>query len=89
MNAMVQKWGNSHGIRIPRIILDQSGISENDKLELCVCEEGIMLKKISNKKHRTLEKRLEEFYGKPIDEIGDIRPAKEVNTGDAAGEEIW
>ena len=63
MNATIQKWGNSQGIRIPKIILDQSGIAENDKVEITVKDNSIIPKK-ANKQHITIKERLENFYRK-------------------------
>ena len=34
MLTRIQTWGNSQGIRIPKIILDESGISVNDELDM-------------------------------------------------------
>ena len=60
MNSTIQKWGNSQGIRIPKIILEQSGIAENDKVEIIVKDNSIILKK-ANKQHMTVKERLENF----------------------------
>ena len=30
----LQKWGNSQGIRLPKILLDELGWSENDELSI-------------------------------------------------------
>lgn len=87
MNSTIQKWGNSQGIRIPKIILDQSGIAENDKVEIIVKDNSIILKKAS-KQHMTVKERLENFYGKPLNEIDAIE-TEETDTGCAVGEEIW
>ena len=89
MNATIQKWGNSQGIRIPKIILDQLGFSENDKVEILAVDDSIVLKKVNKPKHITLEERLEAFYGKPVSQIGCIEQTDETDTGYAVGEEIW
>ena len=34
MITFTQKWGNSHGIRIPKIILDKLNIKTTDPLEI-------------------------------------------------------
>ena len=42
----VQKWGNSQGIRLPKKILKDLGIDINDKIEISLNGEEIILKKI-------------------------------------------
>ena len=34
MYATIQRWGNSHGIRLPKVLLDELGIRENDRVEI-------------------------------------------------------
>ena len=43
MKANIVAIGNSQGIRIPQILLDQSGLSGEVDLE--VCDQGIMIRK--------------------------------------------
>ena len=39
MEARLQKWGNSWGIRIPISILKDLGLKTNDKVDL-ICEDN-------------------------------------------------
>lgn len=87
MNVTIQKWGNSQGIRLPKIILDTLGFAENDKVEITTTETSIILTKA--KKHRTITERLEVFYGKSINQINEVAELSEVETGCPVGEEIW
>ena len=89
MNATIQKWGNSQGIRIPKVILDESGFSENDVIEITTENECIILKRAVRPKHTTVEKRLEAFFGKPINQIELLESYDETDTGKPLGEEIW
>ena len=86
MVATLQKWGNSHGIRVPKQVLTDLDIKENDKLSINVVDDEIIIKK--EKSHRTLKERLEEFYKKPISEIKMLRE-DEISTGYPVGGEIW
>lgn len=88
MLATVQKWGNSHGIRIPKPMLDSLGIRENDRVELTQQDGTILLRRVPGARHRTLEARLTAFYRKPIDEITRIE-VSEVNWGKPKGREAW
>ena len=68
MGAIVQKWGNSQGIRIPKYILEEVGLKINDKVEFENSNGKIIIKKVDNE-HISLKDRLEKFYNKPINEI--------------------
>ena len=89
MVASVQKWGNSLGIRIPRIILDAASIAENDKVELEQNGETITIRKLAPTVHRSLEERLVAFYGKPIEAIASVDSSAEYDWGSPKGDEIW
>ena len=88
MYATIQKWGNSQGLRIPKVLLDALDIRENDRVELLQTEDSIHIKKVSSTQHRSLEDRLTAFYAKPINEIGRIDDT-EVDWGKPEGAEIW
>jgi antitoxin MazE len=88
MQATIQKWGNSQGIRIPKAFLDALGMKENDIVELSRVDNDIVVTKVEKKRYNNLSERLETFYGKPIDEIY-VEPETEINTGNPVGGEIW
>ncbi|MCF0150810.1 MAG: AbrB/MazE/SpoVT family DNA-binding domain-containing protein [Firmicutes bacterium] len=89
MYATVQKWGNSQGLRIPKVLLDAIGIGENDRVELIQIDDSISIRKASPVKHRSLEERLTAFYGKPLEEIGRISDDPEFDWGAPKGSEVW
>lgn len=43
MRAKAQKWGNSLAIRIPKGIVEQANIHENDELEMAVINRQIRI----------------------------------------------
>jgi antitoxin MazE len=88
MYTSIQKWGNSRGIRIPKSLLDAMDIHENDRVELIQSNDTITIKKASSSKHKTLEERLQLFYGKPSDEIDRI-DTDDIDWGKPEGNEIW
>jgi len=89
MVATVQKWGNSLGIRIPRVILDTVNIGENDKVELNNDADTITIRKVASTTHKSLEERLVAFYGKPIEAIASVESDGEYDWGSARGVEEW
>jgi antitoxin MazE len=88
MQATIQKWGNSQGIRIPKAFLDALGMKENDAVELSRVDNNIMVKKVEQEQYNSLSERLEAFYGKPIDEIY-VETGTEISTGSPVGGEVW
>lgn len=88
MYATIQKWGNSHGLRLPKSLLDAIGVQTNDRVELIQTGDTVTIKKVVAQTHRTLEERLTAFYGKPIEEIQRISDG-EAEWGKAQGDEIW
>lgn len=86
MTATLQKWGNSQGIRIPKQIIKDLSLKENDILSIERIDNTIVFKKA--KVHKSLKDRLEQFYDKPISRIKKIE-VEEIDTGSPVGEEIW
>ena len=79
MEARLQKWGNSSGIRIPSSVLKSLNIKVNDKLELIQEEDKIIITKSKNNKI-SLKERFESFKGKnPV----------EFEWDESQGREIW
>ena len=79
MEAKLQKWGNSDGIRIPRIILKSLNLKTNDRVELFQQEDKIVIKKV-NSNRDLFEKKIKEYKGENL--------SKEF-VWDVKGKEIW
>lgn len=84
MEARLQKWGNSDGIRIPSSFLKSLNLKTNDKVELIQKEDTIIISK-PKKKHLTLEERLEMFEKLPNNEKGNV---ESYDWGSDLGKEI-
>ena len=80
MYTTIQKWGNSQAIRLPKGILEVAALHENDKVEI-KAENGCIIIRHANKKHKTLEERLAGYNG-------DCTSA-EWDTGSPNGKEVW
>ena len=85
MNAVVSKWGNSLGIRIPAMITDSLDLKAGDKVSVELKDKGMFFKK----EQSTVE-MFEAFYGKPFSEINeaDLGPANEFDWGEDVGNEV-
>lgn len=80
MEARLQKWGNSDGIRIPSSFLKSLGLKTNDKVELIQEEDKIVILK-SKKDKISLEERFANYNGDNL--------AKDFVWDEAKGKEIW
>lgn len=80
MEARLQKWGNSVGIRIPSNIIKSLNLKINDVLELKTDDKKIIITK-SIKKTISLEERFKEYNGKNL--------AKDFEWDEPQGREIW
>lgn len=79
MTIKLQKWGNSQGIRLPKIMLDQLNITENDELELKTEGNKIIIEKTSSRKN--IKELFDGFSGDYYN--------LDIDWGEPIGEEIW
>ena len=94
MFTTIQRWGNSQVVRLTKTILDTLFLQENDPVEIIAENDSIIIKKSSRRRRakKSLEKRLEEFYQKPIDEIladESLYSPTEYDWGKPVGKEAW
>jgi len=85
VEARLQKWGNSDGIRIPSSFLKSLNLKTNDVVELMQKEDIIIISK-PKKKHLTLEERFELFDKLSNNEKGTIEI---YDWGEDLGKEIF
>lgn len=79
MSTIVQKWGNSLGIRIPQKIAKECGLSHGSKVDIQIIEDKIIIKPTEP------IPKLEELMAR----ITPENQHDEVDFGKAEGEEIW
>ena len=96
MVTTIQKWGNSQAVRIPKAVLECLMLQENDQVDIQadVENDSIVIRKNQRKRRskKSLEQNLEEFFGKPIDEIladDTLYSPVEYDWGAPVGREIW
>ena len=80
MEARIQKWGNSDGIRIPSSILKSLNIKTNDILNIEKQDDKIIIS-IPKKKKISLADRFKSYKGKKL--------AKDFVWDESVGKEIW
>ena len=80
MEARIQKWGNSDGIRIPKSILKSLNIKTNDILNIEQQDDKIVIS-IPKKRKVSLADKFKEYKGKNL--------AKDFSWDESVGKEIW
>lgn len=80
MEARIQKWGNSVGIRIPSSILKSLNIKTNDILNIEQQDDKIVIS-IPKKRKISLADKFKEYEGKNL--------AKDFSWDEGVGKEIW
>ena len=58
MSSPIQKWGNSQGVRIPKVILDSVNWSENEKIVIIVDNGKLVIEKAKEEHKRKKHKRI-------------------------------
>jgi len=80
MTATIQKWGNSQGVRLPQIFLDELDMREGNDVEI-LKQGNVIIIKNATPKRKTIQ---ELFAG--YDE--DYTP-EEIDWGKPVGGEVW
>ncbi len=84
MHTKIQKWGNSQGLRIPKVLLDKLQYSIGDEVEIYSQEGKIIIEPVKRKQIKgkfslqSLIKQIPEDY-----------KAQEVDWGRHLGKEEW
>jgi antitoxin MazE len=83
MVTTIQKWGNSHAVRLPKVILESLLLQENDSVEIFAENNAITIKKTERKcrAKKSLAERFENYNG-------DYE-CTEYDWGKPVGREVW
>ena len=83
MTTTIQKWGNSQGIRLPKVILEMVDFEENEQVDITVRNDSIIIKKSTRRRRAkvSLAERFENYDG-------DYQP-EEYDWGKPVGREYW
>lgn len=79
MYTTIQKLGNSQAVRLPKDILEEANLQENDKVQIKVQDGNVII--IPNKKLKTLKERIAEYK--------EDYKCNEWDTGKPSGNEVW
>ena len=78
MEAVVRKWGNSLGIRIPNLIVRELSLKDGLTVDIKKKENEIIIKPVQKK-----------LLSEMLNEINEKNIHKEIETGSLVGKEIW
>jgi len=81
MRSVIQKWGNSQAIRLPKAILEMAQFGENESVQIFAEDNKIVIEKAPDTRHKTLKERLANYDGEYSFE--------EWKTGSPVGREVW
>jgi len=79
MEAVIQKWGNSLGIRIPSMLAKEFKLEHGGAVEIIDADGQIIIRPLKGKK-KLLEK---------LSKINARNIHEEFSTGDRTGKEFW
>jgi antitoxin MazE len=80
MRTKVQKWGNSLALRIPKTFANEAGIQRETSVEVSLTEGKLVVTPVA-RPQPTLRQLLAKVTSENLH--------REVDTGAAAGKEIW
>ena len=80
MQARVQKWGNSLALRIPKLLADEVGLTENSAVELSLRDNELVIARVVKTEYSLAEL---------LARVTDANLHREVDTGPAVGGESW
>ena len=80
MTTTIQKWGNSQGVRLPKVILEDLDMKEGEEVEISTQNNTIIIKR-STKKRKTIQELFANYEG-------DYKP-EDIDWGKPVGGEIW
>jgi antitoxin MazE len=80
MKAVLQKWGNSLALRIPKNFADEIKVHEGHPVDVCVTKGRLMVAPV-----KAVEYRLDDL----VAGISRKNRHGEVTAGDARGREVW
>ena len=80
MAYRVQKWGNSNGIRIPKVFLEALNLKSGDSVSMVREEDKIIIKKIARPRV-SLKQRIKDYEGP--------NECENFTWDEAKGKELW
>ena len=81
MITNIQKWGNSQGIRIPKILLESVQWTENEQIVIIVDNGKLIIKKAKEHKRKNIKELFKNYK--------ESYEPEQIDWGEPQGKEIW
>ena len=85
MITTVTNFGGNLGVQLPKSLLKNAHIFENDNVEILLKDNSIIIKRQESKRHLTTKERIAAFCCDTIDNA----QLSEIDWGKPQGKEIW
>jgi len=87
MKTTLQKWGNSQGVRVPKVILDTIGLEVGSEIEIDLSEDSSAITIRPSVPSRPIRGRyrIEDLVAR----ISRESEAEEMSWGEPQGKEVW
>ena len=63
MTTTIKKWGNSQGVKIPKMLLDSLNWSENEQVVIIVDNGKLIIKKANEHKRKNIKELFKDYKG--------------------------
>ena len=80
--STLQKWGNSHGIRIPKYLLNSLQWQQGEKITMSVEGKKLLIEQAPINRHKNIKELFKDFNPKNY-------TSHEIDWGKPAGDEVW
>ncbi len=81
MTTTIQKWGNSQGIRIPKMILNDVNWSDSETIVVLVQGNKLIIEKAEEQEKENIKDLFKDYSGE--------YETTEIDWGEREGAEIW
>ncbi|MBU2510972.1 AbrB/MazE/SpoVT family DNA-binding domain-containing protein [bacterium] len=82
MHTKIQKWGNSQGLRLPKVLLDEIQTDVGDEVEVYSQEGKIIIEPVKQIRSKFSLQAL-------VKKIPETYKTEEINWGNPVGKEEW
>ena len=80
--STIQKWGNSHGIRIPKHLLNSLQWQQGEKITMSVEGKKLLIEQAPISRHKNIKELFKDFNPQNY-------TAHAIDWGKPSGDEVW
>lgn len=80
--STLQKWGNSHGIRIPKYLLNSLQWQQGEKITMSIEGNRLLIEQAPINRHKNIKELFKDFNPQNY-------TSHEIDWGKPSGDEVW